>query len=61
MNWIDFIVVAVVVILVGLIVFFSFIYKRKERKDRCAYCSEGAGKKKNRLKSDFDNKYRKKK
>ena len=59
MNWIDFVVVTVVVILVGLIVFFSFIYKRKEKKGQCNFCAEGAGKKKNRLKADFDKKYHK--
>jgi len=59
MNWVDFVVVFIVVLLVGLIVFFSFILPRKKPNKTCRYCSEGAGKKKSRLLKDFEHKYHK--
>jgi ATP/ADP translocase len=59
MNWVDFAVVAIVVVLIGIIVYFSFIRNRKNPNKACRYCAEGAGKKKSRLKKDFDEKYHK--
>ena len=59
MNWVYFKVVANVVVLIGLIIYFSFIRGRKNPNKACRYCAEGAGKKKSRLKHDFDHKYHK--
>jgi hypothetical protein len=59
MNWVDFVVVFIVVLLVGLIVFFSFILPRKKPNKTCRYCSEGAGKKEITSSQRFEQKYHK--
>lgn len=58
MNLVDGIILGVVIILLGLIIYFGFIKNRE--KGSCRNCPEANGTKANRLLKDYKKKFRKK-
>jgi len=58
MTWVDGVILGIVVVLLGLIVYFGFIKNRE--KGSCRNCPEANGVKANRLLKDYKRKFKKK-
>jgi len=58
MTWVDGVILGIVVVLLGLIVYFGFIKNRE--KGSCRNCPEANGTKANRLLKDYKRKFKKK-
>ncbi|HPV69426.1 MAG TPA: hypothetical protein PK030_00055 [Bacilli bacterium] len=58
MTWVDGVILGIVVILIGLIIYFGFV--RNREKGGCRNCPEANGVKANRLLKDYKRKFDKK-
>jgi hypothetical protein len=58
MTWVDGVILGIVIIMLGLIVYFGFIHNRE--KGSCRNCPEANGIKGNRLLKDYKRKFRNK-
>ena len=58
MTWVDGVILGIVVVLIGLIIYFGFV--RNREKGGCRNCPEANGVKANRLLKDYKRKFGKK-